>query len=181
MEEERKIKFFIIDAESGELVENVFENETLSIYEERKKAYLDTTIELNKKKTFTKHIDLACRELLDILTLDEWKILNIMTTHLGYGMYNGFVIKKQYNRFFDFMSSKDIIDKVGCSSSTFKRAIKKFKENEILETKKRGNKNTFILNPFLFTKDKRIPKTLFSMFEKSKYNYLQEKIPSPNK
>lgn len=114
-------------------------------------------------------------ELVNVdLTPFESKILLVMVSNLGYGIYNGIVIKKCNNRFMDFMTSKDIIEIVKCEDSTFKRAIKKFRELEILQTKRKGNKNIYILNPFLFAKEKRIPKTLFEMFRNSKYNYLNE-------
>lgn len=172
---DNNIKYFVIDANSGEVIIDVYDNQSLSVIEKKKTDYLNATIELNKKKTFVKCYCLPCLELIDVdLTPFEIKILLVMVSNLGYGIYNGIVIKKCNNRFMDFMTSKDIIEIVKCEDSTFKRAIKKFRELEILQTKRKGNKNIYILNPFLFAKEKRIPKTLFKMFRNSKYNYLNE-------
>lgn len=106
-------------------------------------------------------------ELVNVdLTPFESKILLVMVSNLGYGIYNGIVIKKCNNRFMDFMTSKDIIEIVKCEESTFERAIKRFRKLEILQTKRKGNKNIYILNPFLFAKEKRIPKIQDKMRDK---------------
>ena len=110
---DNNIKYFVIDANSGEVIIDVYDNQSLSVIEKKKTDYLNATIELNKKKTFVKCYCLPCLELVNVdLTPFESKILLVMVSNLGYGIYNGIVIKKCNNRFMNFMTSKDIIELV---------------------------------------------------------------------
>lgn len=179
--EDKQVAFYLMDASSGELVNEIYYNDKISITREKQQKYLNSTIALNNKKTFTKCFNLPLRELATLnLTSDEWNILVVMISNIGLGYYNGIVIKIQNNQFMGFMTSKDIQDVIRCSDSSFKRAIKDLQKKEIIKTQKKGRDNIFIINPFIFAKDKRIPKTLFKLFENTKYNYLGEHLPLQN-
>ena len=47
---DNNIKYFVIDADSGEVIIDVYDNQSLSVIEKKKTDYLNATIELNKKQ-----------------------------------------------------------------------------------------------------------------------------------
>ena len=63
---DNNIKYFVIDADSGEVIIDVYDNQSLSVIEKKKTDYLNATIELNKKKTFVKCYCLPCLELVNV-------------------------------------------------------------------------------------------------------------------
>lgn len=61
---DNNIKYFVIDADSGEVIIDVYDNQSLSVIEKKKTDYLNATIELNKK-----------RLLLNVIVFLAWNLL----------------------------------------------------------------------------------------------------------
>ena len=61
---DNNIKYFVIDADSGEVIIDVYDNQSLSVIEKKKTDYLNATIELNKK-----------RLLLNVIVFPVWNLL----------------------------------------------------------------------------------------------------------
>lgn len=61
---DNNIKYFVIDANSGEVIIDVYDNQSLSVIEKKKTDYLNATIELNKK-----------RLLLNVIVFLAWNLL----------------------------------------------------------------------------------------------------------
>lgn len=61
---DNNIKYFVIDANSGEVIIDVYDNQSLSVIEKKKTDYLNATIELNKKKL-----------LLNVIVFLAWNLL----------------------------------------------------------------------------------------------------------
>ena len=108
---------------------------------------------------------------------NEYDILMVMLSFLGWGYYySGYVVKIQNRKPYDFMNGEDIRKYTNCDKPTFSKAIKSLEKKEIIKIEKAkvGRGNNFIINPFIMTHDKRVPIRIFKMFEDSIFNYTKQ-------
>lgn len=170
--------------ETGEVIP-IYDEDVVKIYRATTKKYLNETIEINKEKKFTKSIDNAIRLLPTLnLTKREYDILIIMISFLGWGFqYSGYVVKTKNRVPYGYMNGEEIRKYTKYDKSAFSKGVKVLEEKGIIKkvVAIEGDGNNFILNPFIYTHDKRIPKTLFKMFEKTKFNYTKQALSLDSK
>lgn len=184
MTSEKQITRLLEDMETGEVVP-IYEGDVFKIIRATTQKYLNETIEINKDKKFTKSMDNAIRifPTLD-LTKREYDILMVMMSFVGWGFqYSGYIVKTKNRIPYAYMNGEEIRKYTKYDKSAFSRGVKVLEEKEIIKkvVAIEGNGNNFILNPFIYTHDKRIPITLFKMFEKTKFNYTKQALPLDSK
>lgn len=181
---EKKFTRLLEDMETGEVIP-IYDEDVVKIYRATTKKYLNETIEINKEKKFTKSIDNAIRLLPTLdLTKREYDILTIMISFLGWGFkYSGYIVKTKNRVPYGYMNGEEIRKYTKYDKSAFSKGVKVLEEKGIIKkvVAIEGDGNNFILNPFIYTHDKRIPKTIFKMFEKTKFNYTKQALSLDSK
>jgi len=177
VKEEKEILRGITDFITGEVIP-IYEGDKISITRRETIDYLKSTIEINKNKEFVMSFNIPFRTLAKLnLKSNEYDILMVMLSFLGWGYYySGYVVKIQNRKPYDFMNGEDIRKYTNCDKPTFSKAIKSLEKKEIIKIEKAkvGRGNNFIINPFIITHDKRVPIRIFKMFESSIFNYTNQ-------
>lgn len=177
MKEEKEILRGITDFITGEVIP-IYEGDKVSITRRETIDYLKSTIEINKNKEFVMSFNIPFRTLAKLnLKSNEYDILMVMLSFLGWGYYySGYVVKIQNRKPYGFMNGEDIRKYTNCDKPTFSKAIKTLEKKEIIKIEKAkvGRGNNFIINPFIITHDKRVPIRIFKMFENSIFNYTKQ-------
>lgn len=177
MKKEKEILRGITDFITGEVIP-IYEGDKISITRRETIDYLKSTIEINKNKEFVMSFNIPFRTLAKLnLKSNEYDILMVMLSFLGWGYYySGYVVKIQNRKPYGFMNGEDIRKYTNCDKPTFSKAIKTLEKKEIIKIEKAkvGRGNNFIINPFIITHDKRVPIRIFKMFESSIFNYTNQ-------
>ena len=177
MKEEKEILRGITDFITGEVIP-IYEGDKVSITRRKTIDYLKNTIEINKNKEFVMSFNIPFRTLAKLnLKSNEYDILMVMLSFLGWGYYySSYVVKIQNRKPYGFMNGEDIRKYTNCDKPTFSKAIKSLEKKEIIKIEKAkvGRGNNFIINPFIITHDKRVPIRIFKMFENSIFNYTKQ-------
>lgn len=145
----------------GEIIEELKEGDSYTIKRDGKNS--PTRIKINHGENFVKVYYKKTNELMKILTPDEFKFLNYLTSHIVYlkntlCCENGKVLTRQ-------KMEKDC----NISIRQIDRMLKTLEENDIIFKGKSGNRIYFIANPFLFMKGGEINELTYDFFKDSKW------------
>ena len=177
-----EVESYRISEKTGEIIDTYYDNDKVIKVSGKTMEYLTSTIPINKGKKYTMVIDNAFKIISTLgLTSSAYDVLMVMISNLGFESYSNYVIKTENKRFSGFMNGKEIMNLTTCSDSAFKQAIKQLEKLEIIKKVKaiKGRGNNFIVNPFIITHNKEIPKEIFEMFQDSIFNYTQQKCKVP--
>jgi hypothetical protein len=167
MKKEKEINKLIIDPETGEVTnqlyygDNILRGETLQ--------YLDETVEVGKNEYFVKIFESTLVDLGDeSLTGKQWKVLITLIKHFKYK--SGLVSYKNGNPLY----IENISKLSAIPERTTYEAIEKLILKKIIAKNRTGTEIQYYMNPFIFCKGTRINKTLYSMFQNSKWATLHK-------
>jgi hypothetical protein len=133
----------------------------------RKKSidYLENTIEINKDESFIKLYLKAIDVLADEnLNASEYRMCIKL---LPYMRYESGLIAYENGRYLD---KKTISEIMKLNIRSIERTLETLTDKKIFARTRMGNEIKYYINPFIFMKGTRINKTLYSMFENSKWN-----------
>ena len=158
----------IVDPQTGEIINNLYSGDR--IYRGNSWKFMNETTEIGRGEKFIKIFKSALNILgNESLTGNDWKILTTMLSYLR--DESGLIAHINGKP----LLAKDIseLSEIG-ESSTF-RAIEKLIRKKIIAKNRIGfNEIKFYINPFIFTKNRRINKTLYTMFKSSKWQKLHD-------
>ena len=167
---EDNISKYLIDSDTGEILDTFNYGDKITKVTKKQLDYLNETVVINENKNWNKLINSSLILLATThLTSIECQILFVLMAHIGWNKYSQYAIKLKNRSFFRYLNSTDIKEIIKCSDSSFNRAIKNLEDKKI-KTEKKGRDNLYIINPFLIYNGARIPKKIYKMFEKSKFN-----------
>lgn len=168
---EKEYTRLLEDMETGEVIP-IYNGDKVSITRAETIEYLKQTLEINKGKDFTMVISTAFRKLAKLkLTSDEYDVLVVMLSCLGWGAYSGYVVKKENRRPCGYMNGEDILKYTDFDKTRLSKAITKLDKKGIIKKIDpiEGSGNNFVVNPFIMTHDKRVPINIIKMFESTPF------------
>lgn len=171
--EEKQIASIQVDYETGEVLNEWYFGDKVKTTRKESCDYLKSTEEINKGKSFTLLYNIPIINIVKLhLKPTSLEILLVMISRLGRGEYSGAIIKLKNRKFYGFMNGKDIMELVGCKDTAFKTGIKELVSKNIIRVVPsiKGRGNNFLLNPYIATHDKRVPKKLIEMFKTTQFN-----------
>jgi len=121
------------------------------------------SIELNKNEPFIKIFSNVLFDLSEDLTGKESLFLYYLIQYINYD--DGILEKNR-----QLLTREIMIQETKQTERTIDRLLLSLVEKEILGKHKTGTKKfAYIVNPFIFMKGKRINKTLYELFKKTKW------------
>lgn len=178
--EVEKPEFYIMETETGEVVD-VHIGDSIYVITKEQKEYFFNTIEINTNKKFTLIYEGALRIMSQLkLTSNARAIFEVMVSHLGWHSFGGYVVRSRNNRFYGFMNKKELMEETHIKESTFDEAIKQLVEHKIIAKQKEDHNTIYIVNPFIASHDERVSKELFEVFQDSIFNYNHETLSHNN-
>jgi len=153
---------YIVDAGTGEVVNGMFPGDRIT--RGSSVDYLANTIEIGKDRDFVKMFTDSLAPLADEkLTGAQLLLILVISKYIRYG--SGLVAFDNGKS----ISADQLADLSGISRRTVYRAIDDLATKRIIFKGKTGNEVQYYFNPFIFAKGKRVNKTLYAMFKKSKW------------
>ena len=165
MNKEKDIKSLLVNPDTGAVTGEIYEGDY--IIREKTAEYIQNTVEIGKKEKFIKLFDSTIAALGDeSLTGNEWKILTTFLQNFRYD--SGLVSFANGNPLY----TEDICRLSNIPPRTVFRGMDKLILKKIIAKNKTGQETKYYMNPFIFCKGTRVNKTLYTMFENSRWRQL---------
>lgn len=162
-----KEKVASVVSNNGEIIDEICVGD--KIIRKSTSDYLDSTIEIGKDKRFVKLFESTIDALGDeALTGKQWRILMIIIRYFRYD--SGLISFENGNP----LTVDHISDLTNIPKRTVFDSMEKLVTKKIIAKNKVGYEIKYYINPFIFCKGTRINKTLYSMFEKTKWRKIYE-------
>ena len=175
--EEKKVVAFIVENETGEIINEIYEGdinrttrkESLEYLNKKKKEEEEKVI-INQGKKFTKLIEHAGVKLARAkLTSNQYAIILGVCDYIEYE--TGLLKMNCGRNAGRLLNASDIMKICEINPKTYSRVIGELIDEKILGQTKVGREIHFIVNPFIFYNGKcEIPKTTYELFKNSKWN-----------
>ena len=164
---QKEIRSYCVNPETAEIVNEIYTGDKIVRAETTK--YLQQTVEIGKEKSFIKLFENTIVALgNEALTGNQWRVL---TTIIKYFRYDSGLVSFRNGK---PLTVEDIsnISKLPLSSCFM--AVDKLVQKKIIGKSKVGHDIKYYMNPFIFCRGTRINRTLFTMFENSRWKNLYE-------
>jgi hypothetical protein len=150
----------VADSDTGEIVGEIQKGDRII-----RKTSIDkynSTIDLNNGESFVKVFSNALYELSDKLTGKEALFLYYLLQYVNYE--DGILERNK-----ELLTKEMIVEETKQSERNVERLIAGLIEKEIIGKHRTGTKKiAYTVNPFIFMKGKRIDKTLYELYKKTK-------------
>jgi len=156
-----KIKFNIVDKETGEIVNTMEDGDKVI----RKKSIklMEETSEINKNEAFIKIFVKPLLQLSTVLSNSEAWFVTYLLSYLDYT--SGMIKDNNGNS----ITLDDMMDDTSLKPSATYNMIKKLTDKGIIAKIKTENKTYFVMNPYIFMKGKRVNNTLIDVFKNTQW------------
>lgn len=158
---ERELKGVVIDPISGEVNNEIYVGDRIL----RKKSddYLNETVEFNVSETFGKIYFDILPDVIEALTPQECKLLLILMQYL-----------RKDSGVLKYKNGKPVtIDNIVKSSKTAKRTVERalqgLREKDIVQSIQRPQGRFLLLNPYVVMNGRRIDRTCYDIFYRSRW------------
>lgn len=168
------MKYYIIDKETGEVVREIKQGDSIKITRRESKEFLKENVKLNDKESFIKFYTNILDDLVsEKLTSAEFNIVLICLKNLNYS--SGAVAFKNNG---NFLTPQDFVKRTKLSERAVKYAIKNLVDKKILHKGRTGREYQLFVNPYIFMKGVYVNKTLKDMFKNSKWAKTKKNMSS---
>ena len=169
----------LVNASTGEIIDEVFQGDRISIKREAQDVYASTHImNFNKDKSFVKIYDEVVPLLEKYLTLPEFKFAICLTPHVS---FEDCIIRKTQDRRSKILTMKDLAalhnfkyDYVRKIMSSLKRKgiIGKHETGSILQDCTQEESTVYTVNPYIYFRGSDILTPIHSFYERSGWQKL---------
>ena len=153
---------WIVD-DAGEIVDEVFDGDRISVKRKTTDDYLSRTTEINKGERYIKVYIGNWIEVSKKLDASTIQLLNIIVPYTG---YEDGILQYPGGR---LVTRNSIITETGMSKNTVDRCIKALMDEQIIGKHRTGRRSCYTVNPYIFLKGRRVNKTLKRLFENSRW------------
>jgi|LSQX01.3.fsa_nt_gb hypothetical protein len=152
----------VVDRDTGEINATIFEGDR--ILRRQSIDYLKDTVELLPNESYIKTFIKPLSQLSEVLSGPEMFMTYYLLQYLSYD--SGLLMHANGK----LLTRKRICDELGQSERQVDRTLESLKEKEVIK-KVLGAKRevSFLVNPWLFMRGKRINKTLHDLFKNSQW------------
>lgn len=176
----------LVNASTGEIIDEVFQGDRVSIKREAQDVYASTHImNFNKDKSFVKIYDEVVPLLEKYLTLPEFKFAICLTPHVS---FEDCIIRKTQDRRSKILTMKDLAtlhnfkyDYVRKIMSSLKRKgiIGKHETGSILQDFPQEESTVYTVNPYIYFRGSDILTPIHSFYERSGWQKLLSRDSAP--
>lgn len=155
------VKGIVTDPETGEVITHINENDR--ILRDKSEEYLRRTVEIMNGETYVKAWDKTMFALAKALSSTELQMVWYLSRYVSYE--TGLLTHRNGRP----LTRKHISDETGLSVKTVDRLMLGLKEKQVIGRHTTGRSTVFTVNPWVFTRGKRINKTLYEFFKNSRW------------
>lgn len=159
--ENKEAKFNIVDVQSGELINVMYQGDR--IRREEQDNYTKNKTQLNPKEDFIKVFVKSILKLSTMLTNPEAWFLTYLLKYLN---YTSGVLKKNDGY---CVTMDDIMDECGLKPSYTYKILKSLCDKGVIAKCKTEGQIYFVMNPYIFMKGRYVSNTLIDIFKNTQW------------
>lgn len=170
-EEERKIVAQVIDVETGEFLDDIYEKDKIVHYKEESPE--DKIYNFNKGESFVK-LYLGVNELRKHLTPGEFTVALSLADFV---CYDDCILRKGGHHNGKILTIKELADEMDVNYDALRKTITTLNKKGVIGIHKTGCKDkpnvlvkAITVNPYIYSRGNNVNKTILSLFEHTNWN-----------
>jgi hypothetical protein len=171
--EERKLVAQVVDVETGEIVNGIYEKDKIVPYKEPKPEDEKIEYNFNSEAKFVK-LYLGVNDLRKYLTQGEFAITMSLADFI---CYEDCIIRRGGHQNGKILSIKELSEEMDINYDALRKTVTSLVKKGVIGIHKTGckdNPNIMVkaitVNPYIFTKGNNVNKTILGLFEHSNWN-----------
>lgn len=169
--EERKLIAKVVDIETGEIINDIYEKDKIKHYKEPTED--DLIHDFNKDEKFVK-LYLGVNELRKHLTQGEFTIAVSLADYVS---YEDCIVRRGGHGNGKILTIKELADDMEINYDALRKTITSLVKKGVVGIHKTGCKDkpnivikAITVNPYIYTKGNNVNKTIVALFEHSNWN-----------
>lgn len=187
MEETKNPIEYLVNTETGEIVQEIYDGDKLRLSRQSQIEYLETHIvNFNKDKSFVKIYDDVVPLLEKYLTLAEFRFAICLIPHVS---YEDSIIRETKDRYSKILNIRDLAEIHGYSYDYAKKTISALKRKGVIGKHETGSilancsqkiNTVYTVNPFIYFRGSDLITPVHSFYINSGWKELLEKEETKN-